>query len=198
MPSRDNNSRKCFTKAWRHGLWASTCHLFQFFEWFYQFIAWNDNDNKTNTKPIEPGTNDCDCRYETIILIIVSAYNQSQATATDSLNDKINLNFNCMTFFDLFHLTIVGFCFAKWRNESPLDGLQVNIIHFVSCVQRNIMRGNQFERIFFFSNYLVYNFMSHKILKWILIFRFCFDSIAGCWLFISQFLSEKEKIGLIS
>lgn len=44
-----------------------------------------------NTKPIEPGTNDCDCRYETIILISVSANNQSQATAIDSLNDKINL-----------------------------------------------------------------------------------------------------------
>lgn len=117
MPSRDNNSRKCFTKAWRHGLWASACHLFQFFEWFYQFIAWNGNDNKTNTKPIEPGTNDCDCRYETIILISVSAYNQSQATATDPLNDKINLNFpqnyQLHDFSDLFRLVIVGFCFAK-------------------------------------------------------------------------------------
>lgn len=169
-------------------MWASTCHLFQFFEWFYQFIAWNDNDNKTNTEPIEPGTNDCDCRYETIILISVSAYNQSQATATDSLNDKINLNFPQNYQLHDFYL----FCKIMKRISFGLIASVYRI--FCSMCAKKYYEGKSiWENLF--SNYLVYNFMRHKILIIILIFRFCFSSIevefvinlsiAGCWLFIS-------------
>lgn len=121
MPSGDNNCRKCFTKAWRHGLWASTCHLFQFFDWFLSIYCMERQRQQDKHKPIEPGTKWLQYWYETMILISHCLQPITNDHHNTRLTTKLTLIFhrtnNNMT-FDLFRLTIFVVFLA---NDSSLE-----------------------------------------------------------------------------